>query len=379
MKKHRKHAKLTRRNFGNYAHNEIAFLGVKCSIISNLTQNIVKNIRNSAKIAYLDASHTKEIITPVIDDFTFHSSGNLVKTSATKMDRYNDKILFSEYDMLFINGNHYRGEQQILILDNEKKSSVLKRIEQLDNIQFIITLNEDVNIFNFLIEKYPNIENLKSYSIHEIDKISKHVENLIEQKIAPVQGLVLAGGKSMRMGTDKGLLEYHGKSQRNFAIEMLEKMNFKTFLSVRKEQEINDTATVEDVFLGLGPFGAICSAFQSDPNKAWLVLATDLPFVDEKVIELLLEKRDPSKIATAIKGKDKQFPEPLITIWEPKAYPIMLNFMAQGISCPRKVLINSDVKIVEIDDDFIRNINTPDEFKAVKKELNENTSHIKRR
>jgi len=93
--------------------------------------------------------------------------------------------------------------------------------------------------------------------------------------------------------------------------------------------------------------------------------------VDETIIQQLLEKRDPSKIATAIKGKNKKFPEPLITIWEPKAYPIMLNFLAQGISCPRKVLINSDIEIIEIDDEFITNVNTPEEFDAVKKELND--------
>jgi len=34
-------------------------------------------------------------------------------------------------------------------------------------------------------------------------------------------------------------------------------------------------------------------------------------------------------------------------------------------------LINSDVEIIEVDDDLIRNINTPEEFKAAKKEINE--------
>ncbi len=371
MQKHRKHTKLTRKSSGYFAPNEIAFLGTKCSIINDLIQNIVKNNRKEAKFAYLDASHNKEISPPIVDNFTFHSSGNLIKNSATKMERYNDKILFAEYDMLFINGNHYRGEQQILILDNEKEASVIKRMDQLDNIQFLIKLNDDSILFDFLIEKYPNIQNLKCYSISEIDKISKHIENLILQKTPPIQGLVLAGGKSVRMGTDKGLLNYYGKSHRYFAIEMLENMNFKTFLSVRKEQKITDTPTVEDVFLGLGPFGAICSAFQKDPNKAWLVIATDLPFVDEKIIELLLNNRNPSKIATAIKGKGKEFPEPLITIWEPKSYPILLNYLTQGISCPRKVLINSEVEIIEIDDDFIVNVNTPKEFDEVKKKLND--------
>jgi len=370
MEKHEKHPKLVQRDSGIYAPLEIAVLGTKCSIISDLVQNIAKNLRKEAKIAYLDASHNKEITAPILDNFTFHHTGNLIKTSATEMNIYKNKILFSEYDLLFINGNHYRGEQQILILDNEKEASVLKRIDELNNIRFVIKLEENTKFFDCLIKKYPNIENLMSYSIGEIDKMTSHVEKLLLQNIAPVQGLVLAGGKSLRMGTDKGLLDYFGKSHRNYSVDLLEKLNLKTFLSVRKEQNVGDTETIEDVFLDLGPFGAICSAFQTDPNSAWLVLATDLPFVDEAIIEQLLEKRDPSKIATAIKGKNKQFPEPLITIWEPKAYPVMLNFLAQGISCPRKVLINSDIEILEIDDDFITNINTLEEFKAVKKEIN---------
>jgi molybdopterin-guanine dinucleotide biosynthesis protein A len=84
---------------------------------------------------------------------------------------------------------------------------------------------------------------------------------------------------------------------------------------------------------------------------------------------LLLEKRNPSKVATAIKGKGNEFVEPLITIYEPKAYPILLQYLAQGYSCPRKMLINSDVEIVEIDASFIRNVNTPKEFELAKREI----------
>jgi len=371
MEKHRKHAKLTKREFGNFGSNEVAILGTKCDVIGNLVNQIAAKLTANYQLAYLDASHNKEVTIQKLDNYTFHHAGSLSINKEAIVNRYHDKILFSEHDFVFINGNHFRGDQQILILDTDKEASVLKRLEQLDNIQFLIKLNDDAKFFDFLIEKYPNVTNLKSYAIDEIDKISQHIENIIKQKVAPIQGLVLAGGKSMRMGTDKGLLEYHGKSQRNFAVEMLEKMHFKTFLSVRKEQEIEPDYTIEDVFIGLGPFGAICSAFQQNPNTAWLVIATDLPFVDERVINLLLEKRNPSKIATAIQGKSKEFPEPLITIWEPKSYPLLLNYLAQGISCPRKVLINSPVEIVKIDDAFIRNINTPEEFNAAQKELND--------
>ncbi len=272
---------------------------------------------------------------------------------------------------MFINGNHYQGEQQILILDNEKEASVLKRLDQLTNIQFVIKRNSDSHYFDFLVEAYPTIKNLHCYQLSEIDKISNHIEKLMQQAIAPVQGLVLAGGKSIRMGTDKGTLDFYGKNQRDVAIELLEKQNLKTFLSIREDQEINIENKITDKFVGLGPFGAICSAFQENPNTAWLVLATDLPFVNSETIKLLLKHRNPSKAATTIKGKNKQFPEPLITIWEPKSYKLLLNYLSQGYSCPRKVLINSDVEIVEIDDKYIRNINTPEEFEAAHKEINE--------
>ena len=375
MSKHQKHTKLTRRNYGKYASNEISFLGVKCSVISDLVQKIAKNQQKKAKTAYLDASHNDEIEAPILDVFTFHDSGNLEVNSKTNLNPYNSLIQFSQYDLVCINGNHYQGEKQVLILDNDKEASVLKRLDQLDNIQFVVKMNEDSRYFDFLVEKYPNIKNLKCYMIDEIDKISKHIYNIVQEQISSVQGLILAGGKSTRMGTDKGLLEYHGVSQRDYLYKELSSIflpkhdNKGVYISVRENQEIENKHTISDKFIGLGPFGAICSAFQENPNSAWFVIATDVPFVDKSLIRLLLEKRNPNKIATAIKGESSKFPEPLITIWEPKAYPILLNYLSQGYSCPRKVLINSDVEIVEVDNHFIQNINTPKEYQKAKKEL----------
>ena len=286
------------------------------------------------------------------------------------MNKFNQRIQFSQYDFVFINGNHYQGEHQVLILDPQKKVSILKRIDQLKNLQFVIKMTQDAVFFDELLDEYPEIKNLHCYSIEDIDAISKHVDNIIQGTIAPVQGLVLAGGKSLRMGSDKGVLQFYGKNQRDFAIELLQAAKLKTFLSVRGEQEIQLKNKVVDTFVGLGPFGAICSAFQQNPDVAWLVLATDLPFVNEAVIKQLHKHRNPSKAATAVKGKNKEFPEPLITIWEPKSYTLLLNYLAQGYSCPRKVLINSDIEIVEIEDHLIRNINTPEDYKQAFKEIN---------
>jgi molybdenum cofactor guanylyltransferase len=369
MGKHQKHAKLKLRDNDNFAPNEIAIVGTKCNVISELVSNISVNLDNY-KAAYFDASHSKDAKRLSLESFTFHHKGTTAVSINSEVNKFNQRVQFSQYDFVFINGNHYHGAKQILILDNEKEASVLKRLEELNNIQFVVKLNDNSKYFDFLIEKYPQIKNLLCYHIDEVEKISMHIENLIKEKIAPIQGLVLAGGKSTRMGTDKGILNFYGKQQRDVAVELLEKHYLKTYLSVREEQEISGQPKITDKFVGLGPFGAICSAFQENPNAAWLVLATDVPFVNDVVIQQLLKHRNPSKVATTIKGNDKRFPEPLITIWEPKSYTLLLNYLAQGYSCPRKVLINADVEIVEIDDSFIRNINTPSEFKAAKKEIN---------
>ena len=114
----------------------------------------------------------------------------------------------------------------------------------------------------------------------------------------------------------------------------------------------------------------LMGSMHTDLSQKSSSVVLDLPFVNEHLVKLLLEKRNPAKVATAIKGKGKQFPEPLITIYEPKAYPVLLQYLAQGYSCPRKMLINSEVEIVEVDDELIRNINTPEEYAAAKNELN---------
>ena len=365
-KKHQKHANITKKQNDTYAVNEVAFLGTKCGIIADLVSKVSTKLSNY-NLAYFDASHAKNVADNVFTEYTFHHEGNVQINTTSITNKFEQRLQFVNHDFVFINGNHYQGAKQILILDDEKEASIKKRLDQITNIQFIVKLNPDTEIFECLVEKFPQIKNITSYNINDIDKITNHIENLIKEHIAPVNGLVLIGGKSTRMGTDKSELDYYGKPQKLYVKELLENNNLKTYFSVRENSEKNDE--IHDTFLNLGPFGGICSAFQKNPNSAWLVLATDIPFVNEALIQLLLQKRNPSKIATAIKGKNKEFPEPLITIYEPKAYTKLLQYLAQGYSCPRKMLINADIEIIQVDDNLIRNINTPEEFNIAKKEI----------
>ena len=372
MKKHTKHTKLNLRKSDTYAVQEIAILGVKCSIIAQLSQNIAEILQKTTKMAYFDASHNSEETAPILDTFTFNETGCLKTQTANNLNKFNTRQQLSTYDLVLINGNHYQAKKQIVVLDPEKEASITKRIDQITDVVCFVKTTKEVKIFDCLKSKFQNYEAIPVFNIDNITAISKIVDETINANRPPLNGLVLAGGKSTRMGTDKGLLNYHGQAQRYYLFNLMQQVlgkDAEVFLSVRAEQDIKNTPVITDKFEGLGPFGAICSAFMHNPNSAYLVVATDLPFVNQEVLELLISKRNPTKIATAIKGKNKPFMEPLVTIWEPKAYPILLGFLAQGYSCPRKALINSDVAIVEIDDTFIENINTPDDFKKAQEKL----------
>jgi len=373
MARHTKHTSLTRRENGSFAPNEIAILGATCGVIADLVNQVSKELSNY-KLAYFDASHAKSLDTARDDknlsEYVFHHEGNLQITTFGNINKFEQRLQFAQYDFVFINGNHYAGSKQIIFLDPKKEASINKRIDQISDVQFFVKMTNVIEPFQSLKDKFSNWNEIPQYEMIDVKKITNHIANIVKETIPTIKGLVLVGGKSTRMGKDKSQLNYFGKPQKEVVKELLENQNLETFYSVKDfSTSLEMTSEISDTFLNLGPFGGICSAFQKDPNTAWLVLATDVPFVNDELIKLLLEKRNPSKVATTIKGKGKEFVEPLITIYEPKAYPILLQYLAQGYSCPRKMLINSDVEIVEVDDAFIRNVNTPEEFEEAKKEI----------
>jgi molybdopterin-guanine dinucleotide biosynthesis protein A len=190
---------------------------------------------------------------------------------------------------------------------------------------------------------------------------------LKDLKMPKLNGLVLAGGKSVRMGTAKERINWHGKEQQFFAADLLRNFCDEVFISCRHDQnEVQnpDYQFLSDTFLNLGPLGGILTALRSDREKAWLVVACDLPVLDQNTLQHLSDSRDSEKIATTFKSPFDGLPEPLITIWEPKSYPFLLEFLGREITCPRKVLINSNTLILEPHNpESLMNVNTPDEAK----------------
>lgn len=190
---------------------------------------------------------------------------------------------------------------------------------------------------------------------------------------AGLNGLVMAGGKSSRMGQPKDRMDWHGNEQRYHAADLLKQFCKEVYISCRHDQAFNlDEAykALPDTFLNMGPIGGILSALRSQRDKAWLIIACDLPLLEHATLEFLISNRDPELIATAYESPHDQLPEPLIAIWEPESYPVLLHFLGQGITCPRKVLINSDKKTIQPRyANALMNVNTPEDAERARELL----------
>jgi molybdopterin-guanine dinucleotide biosynthesis protein A len=100
------------------------------------------------------------------------------------------------------------------------------------------------------------------------------------------------------------------------------------------------------------------------------VLACDLPLLDSDTVRHLVSHRNSYSLATSYENPHDNLPEPLICIWEPKSYPVLLSFLADGYSCPRKVLRNTDVTLITaIEANALTNVNTEEDVLKAKELL----------
>ncbi len=377
-KHHQKHDKLARPDLGQFGRNELAILGTRCGNIRELVRQIIKRVTPDYKTAYIDASHKSDDSVQVETaigagaEIDFLDNGSFIHTDyGRKLTSFELKAMFGGQDLVLVNGNHFTARSQIVVVDPEK--SLEKKLDRLTDVRLILTRSAEKELPGYLQNHLDNFRSIPVLSFDDADAITAFIRKYLVERIPAIKGLVLTGGQSVRMEKDKSTLVYHGKTQREHVYDLLKNYCSEVFISCNHDQvrELDDQfSLIEDAFIGLGPMSGILSAFQSDPDAAWFTVACDLPYLSAETLGFLLKNRNPSKAATAFYDPKGEFPEPLITIWEPRSYPALLQFLSQGYTCPRKALINSNTELLHAPDiNELRNVNNPDEYEAAVNEL----------
>ncbi|PNS09482.1 NTP transferase domain-containing protein [Solilutibacter silvestris] len=194
---------------------------------------------------------------------------------------------------------------------------------------------------------------------------------------APLYGLLLSGGESRRMQQDKAALDYLGEPQLLRAWRLLEDVTERAFVSVRDAQTADPLRAglpqIVDRYPAVGPIAGILSAQAEYPDVAWLVLACDLPLLDETTLHELIARRDPQLDATVYASSHDGLPEPLCAIWEPSSAVTLLQRYRDGSHCPRKALAILRTLVLPSPGEALDNANTPAEREDIRRRLGATT------
>ena len=354
---------------------EVSVCGFSGSGKTTLIEKLIQRFSEKLEVGYIKHdAHRFEMDREGKDTYkATHAGARQVAISSEESialltENYDDRLLFNQSfldnDVVFIEGYKESLGNKIMVWSGSKEDHELleKYLSNPKSNLLAVVGNTDIAPTSKV--PYFNRDNIK--------EILCFLDMFWKEKFSsrPLYGLVLSGGRSKRMGQDKGALNYHGESQVASLYGLLEGLTENTFVSCRSEQSqddhIQEYETIEDHFIGFGPTGGILSAFQKHPQAAWLVLACDMPFINEATIQALVENRNPYKMATCYFNGEKKWPEPLCAIYEPKAAMKLGYYLAMGKPCPRKVLMNSKIECLEpIDKSALKNANTPEDYQQI--------------
>ena len=184
-----------------------------------------------------------------------------------------------------------------------------------------------------------------------------------------VQGFILVGGASSRMGTDKAQLKLGGRTFVERIAEALFAVADTVSCVGGKEDSCAGLNTVSDIHLEWGALGGLHASLSACTSDWAAVVACDLPFVTGDLFERLASMRDDFDAVVPLQPDDR--PQPLAALYcrEP-CLTQTEALIAIGERRPRKVLAavrtrwvkHNELKDLAGSANFFSNINAPGDY-----------------
>jgi len=179
--------------------------------------------------------------------------------------------------------------------------------------------------------------------------------------------IIFAGGKSSRMGKDKALLPFAGyNTLSEFQYNKLSSLFDNVYISSKEDKFDFEAAVIPDLYKESSPLVGIISLFETLDADELFILSVDAPFVDEKVIDLLLKHGDEK--CDAIIAQSPSGVQPLCGIYRRSILPLAQENRVKGNHRLNAILKEVHTRFVIFEDDgaFI-NLNHPHEYESALK------------
>jgi molybdopterin-guanine dinucleotide biosynthesis protein A len=141
-----------------------------------------------------------------------------------------------------------------------------------------------------------------------------------------ITGIVLAGGKSSRIGTEKGLVKFRNKPLIEYSLNVLKLVADEIIIS--SNLMVYDGfgfPVLKDEFPDSGPMGGIYTCLKASENKVNIVLSCDMPMVNADFLNSLLAASE--GFDAVVPWHEKKYFEPLCAVYHKKLLPVFEDFI----------------------------------------------------
>jgi molybdenum cofactor guanylyltransferase len=182
-----------------------------------------------------------------------------------------------------------------------------------------------------------------------------------------ITGIVLAGGRSSRMGQDKSLMSFNGRPLISYAIEILRTVCDQVVISSNQEvYEFTGCAVWPDILPLQAPMIGIYSCLKRSQTFWNIFLSCDMPRVDPRLFDYLFSRRAGAEAVIPVNGNKM---EPLCGLYSRKALPLLEKKIREGefsmqqlIGVARSRLVEMSPELGFYSDSLFVNMNTADDI-----------------
>ena len=182
-----------------------------------------------------------------------------------------------------------------------------------------------------------------------------------------ITGIILAGGKSSRMGTDKGFVLYKNKSFVQHIIDALQPLVDEVIIvSNNPDYDVFGLKRVNDLIENTGPVAGVYTGLHYSKTENNLVVSCDVPLINSETLSLLINGVEDAKDVVQLESNGKSMP--LIAMYKKQSKAVFYSLLKDGERRLRIALTHLQVKTITLDEKqgrYTTNINTLKNLKEI--------------
>jgi molybdopterin-guanine dinucleotide biosynthesis protein A len=202
---------------------------------------------------------------------------------------------------------------------------------------------------------------------------------VLKKRRKDITGVILSGGKNTRMGTNKSLLKFGGKTIIQRLVELLDSIFFEVIISSNKPEvyEFTKRNIIKDLIPDKGPLSGIHSALSNTSTEKVFILSCDMPLVTSKLINYLCDYNSRKQIVLPQAEDHLQqlcgiYSKSILTDVE----ALLIESQKPGSNFKGSIyelIKRVETKIIKVDKlefyhpDIFLNVNTPEDYDHLKK------------